>query len=247
MRRFIASLFLAGTALLAFTIPASATGGSPPADNTNEVTYWCGENGGVKFDPVSTPFVVPAPPDGYTWTLLVLKAGSTGHGDVINENETFPNPVVGQSYTHSSGKDLSHAILCKTASEGTTTVPQETTTTTATTLPTTTTVATTVPETTTTVAQTTTTGNVGICCLQAPPTTVAETTTTAAPATTAAPTTVAATVPPAALIPPAVVEAPAKPSLPVTGAMTGREVAMGAALILIGLAAVLFTKKVRSL
>jgi len=107
--------------LVVFAVPALAG----EEVNTNSVEYWCGENG-VKYEPVETPFVVPEPPEGTTWTLLVLKAGS---GD--GENETFPNPVVGQGYSHSSGKDNSHAILCwaENGTTTTTTVAETTTTT----------------------------------------------------------------------------------------------------------------------
>jgi len=233
-------LFIAGTALIGLAIPAAATGGSPPATNTNEVPYWCQQNPGIKFEPVATPFVVPAPPAGYTWTLLVLKAGSTGKGGVVNENETFANPVVGQSYVHSSGKDISHAILCKMLTP-TTTTPTTTPTTTVPEETTTTTTSTTVPEqtttTSTTVPQTTTTTQ-AVCtnCREVTtvPTTEAPTTTVAA--TTTVPSKVAT--PLAEVIPPAVVEAPpAPPELPVTGSMTGLQIAVGIALILAGFAA----------
>ncbi len=253
MKTKILAALAVAFALVGLASPAFATDGAPPADNTNEVTYWCAPNIGYKYDPVSTPFVVPAPPAGYEWYLLVLKAGSTGHGGVINENETFANPVVGQSYTHSSGKDLSHAILCKRAVEVTTTVattvpetttiattvPETTTTTTATTLPTTTTVATTVPQTTTTAATTT-----------VPVTTVPQTTTPQETTTTAAPTTtVALQELPVPMPPVEETVAPVPPTtmtkLPVTGAMTVREIAFGLALLFGGLALVLYSKAVR--
>jgi len=76
--------------------------------NTNSVEYWC-PNGGIKYEPVATPFVVPSPPSGKVWTLLVLKAGNE-ETSVEVENETFPNPVVGQSYARSDGKGISHAM-----------------------------------------------------------------------------------------------------------------------------------------
>jgi len=127
-------------------------------DQMNQVDDWCED--GMKFEPVSTPYVVPAPPAGATWTLLVLKAGT--------ENQQIPNPVVGQAYSHSNGKDISHVILCyerevppsttttTVIPPTTTTVPPTTSTTTTSTPPETTT-TTEPPVTTTTVLPTTST------------------------------------------------------------------------------------------
>ena len=138
-RKFGIVLILLGVIwLVALIMWTKDAGANPPEPTPNQVEYWC-PNGGIKFEPVSTPFVVPSAPEGRTWTLLVLKAGS-GEG----ENETFVNPVVGQPYFRSDGKDISHAILCQS------TLTTTTTTTVATTLPTTTTTATTLPTTTTT-------------------------------------------------------------------------------------------------
>jgi len=94
--------------------------------DTNKVEYWC-PNGGIKYEPVSTPFIVPAPPDGKVWTLLVLKAGSEQGGSVEEENQQFPNPVVGQAYSRTDGKGISHAILCYDNTPTTTTMKTTTT------------------------------------------------------------------------------------------------------------------------
>lgn len=173
-----AGLALIGAILLTLggVTAASATGSPPP--NTNEVAYWCEGGHGIKYDGLtSTSFVVPAPPNGFVWTLLVLKAGSDQSVET-GANETFPNPVVGQSYSHSSGKTLSHAILCKTYAP--TTTQGSTTTAASTTLATTTTLGTTTTQgSTTTIATTTTKPQ--------------ETTTTASTSTTIGTTTTAAT------------------------------------------------------
>jgi len=120
-------------------------------EHQNQVSDWC--EVGFKYEPVATPFVVPAPAAGTTWTLLVLKAGSGA-----DENTTFGYPTPGQSYYHGTGKDISHAILCYEQQTTTTTIVVTTTTvpdTTTTTVSDTTT--TTVPDTTTTTRVTTTT------------------------------------------------------------------------------------------
>ena len=152
--------------LLAVTVgllAAPALADEDDEHRKNQVSDWC--ETGVKFDDADTPFIVPPPPDGYVWTLLVLKSGSTA-----GQNETFPNPIVGDGYSHTLG-DNSHAILCKepapettTTTSTTTTQPEVTTTTepevTTTTEPEVTT--TTVAETTTTVPDTTTSIPTGV-------------------------------------------------------------------------------------
>lgn len=122
------------------------------ATDSNQVDFWC--ETGVKFEPVSTPYVVPTPPAGATWTLLVLKAGT--------ENDQIPNPVVGNAYSHSSGRDISHVILCyeevpPSTTTTTTTLPTTTSTTTSTTTPPDTTTTTEPPTTSTTTSTSTTT------------------------------------------------------------------------------------------
>lgn len=126
----VAALVLGLSVVVVFNGPARAT-------DSNQVDFWCEE--GVKIEPIGTPsYTVPQPPDGFTWTLLVIKSAT--------DNEVFPNPVPGQSYTPSKPHDVSHVILCME--------PVQVTTTTTTTAPTTTT---TDPTTTTTAPATTTT------------------------------------------------------------------------------------------
>jgi hypothetical protein len=111
--RAVSIMILTALALGLVPLAAGATGG-----RSNEVGYSCEE--GVKFDHVDAPtFTVPEPPEGYRWTLLVLKAGSSGCS-VDEENFQIPDPVVGRAYSWegtSNGvpvtKDISHAILCK--------------------------------------------------------------------------------------------------------------------------------------
>jgi hypothetical protein len=248
--RTVARLALAtGLALLLGALGTQVHAGANPPPNTNEVAYWCPDGHGAKYDTTGTSFTVPAPPDGQVWTLLVLKAGSDQSVET-GENETFPNPVVGQTYSHSSGKTLSHAILCygpavTTTPAPTTSAPPTTlaTTTTATTLATTTTAPTTTAPTTTaptTTLATTTTGNQGICCLQAatttaPTTTAAATTTVAPPVTTAPATTQPAPAPADTTaadqtVAPTPAVASGEP-LPVTGSTTVPLLALGLGLL----------------
>ena len=110
--RAVAIMILAALVVGLAPLATGATGDS------SQVGYWC--EAGVKFDHVDAPtFTVPEPPDGYRWTLLVLKAGSTG-SSVDEENFQILDPVVGQAYSWEGTwdgvpieKDISHAILCK--------------------------------------------------------------------------------------------------------------------------------------
>ena len=107
--------------------------GTAQATDSNQVDFWCDE--GIKIEPIGTPsYTVPPPPDGFTWTLLVVKSAT--------DNETFPNPIPGQSYTPTNGRDVSHVILCMEPIPTTTTTTTSITTTTTVTTPTTTTTTT---------------------------------------------------------------------------------------------------------
>ena len=119
----------------------------PQDPEYNNVDYW--QSNGyeycVKYEPVTTPYLVPPAPEGGEWDLLVIKAGA---GD--EANQLIEDPLAGNTYDHSSGKDISHVILCVVTYPP----PTTTSTTTTTTEPTTTT---TEPVTTTTEPVTTTT------------------------------------------------------------------------------------------
>lgn len=245
IRRMIVAGALALIAIGGTSLVASANDIDP---DTNQVAYWCEGGHGIKYEPVSTPFVVPAPPDGFTWTLLVLKAGSDESANPVNE--TFANPVVGQSYSRTDGKSISHAILCKTytptTTQGSTTTAASTTIATTTTGATTTAATTTAPSTTiattTTAQQTTTTGATTtqptttqqtFITTTLPQTTTTAATTTAPTVTTTTPSTTAAAPTTAAPTP-----QPAAPSttLPVTGSTTAPIAAFGFASLLSGVA-----------
>lgn len=130
--------------------PPPTTTTLPEPCNLNDVECWC-PDGGVKFEPVSTPFEVPPG----TWSLAVIKAGSDESNGDYPTHYVVENPQPGDLLTHPSGRDISHVILCGTIEEdppSTTTTISPTTTTTPSTVPTTTT-----PPPTTTTAPTTTT------------------------------------------------------------------------------------------
>lgn len=122
-------------------------------DERNQVEDWCDD--GIKHDNLSGPsYTVEDPPDGTTWTLLVLKSGTV--------HETFSNPLPDETYTPGNGHDVSYVILCYEDDEPpstTTTVPTTSTTTpeSTTSLPPEDTTTTTSEPTTTTIPTTSTT------------------------------------------------------------------------------------------
>ena len=194
-RRTLTAILVAiagAVTVVTFALVADSSAQYLPQDpEYNDVEYW--QSNGyeycVKYDPVDTPYLVPAAPEGGTWDLLIIKAGA---GD--QANQLIDDPAVGTTYEHSSDKDISHVILCvvtyppptttsttSTTTEPTTSTTEVTTTTeptTSTTEPTTSTTepttSTTEPTTSTTEATTTT----------EPTTSTTEATTTTEPATT---------------------------------------------------------------
>ncbi len=118
-------------------------------DQRNQVSDWCDD--GMKFDNLDgASFTVPDPPEGTTWTLLVIKAGQV--------NTEVLNPIPGQAYFPSNEQDVSHTILCyeeggtpsTTTSTSTSTSTSTTSTSTTTTAPTTSTSSSVPPSTTST-------------------------------------------------------------------------------------------------
>lgn len=96
-------------ALVVLASIASATEGTG-----NQVEDWCDD--GIKIEDPDTPFVVPAPPEGTTWALLIIKAGSSA-----TQNFVVTSPPSGTTYLHPSGKEISHVILCYQEATTTTT------------------------------------------------------------------------------------------------------------------------------
>lgn len=168
---------LAAVTMIVAVIAVSATAQTPT--NENHYTFWCGTDG-EKVDPAATPYIVPEPDAGRTWWKLVLKAAS---GD--NQNFEVLNPIPGVGYSHPSGHNNSHAILCwneGSTPSTTTTTPSITTTgptNTTTSEPSTpTSTVTTEPPTTTTAPVTTTSLNTTTSTVVATTTTISATTST---------------------------------------------------------------------
>ena len=118
LRRNGARAVVVMTALVMGLLLVMPFTGTARATDSNQVGFWCDE--GIKIEPIGTPsFTVPSPPDGFTWTLLVVKSAT--------DNELFPNPIPGQSYTPSNGHDVSYVILCMEPTSTTTTTTTTTT------------------------------------------------------------------------------------------------------------------------
>jgi hypothetical protein len=84
----------------------------------NQTSYWEAQGFGtcVKYDNVNAEtFTVPAAPEGKVYTLAVIKAGSDQSTEEPNETDT--SVAAGDVLRHSSGKDISHVILCYKSSQ----------------------------------------------------------------------------------------------------------------------------------
>ena len=101
---------------------AAVVAGSDPCNNPNnpECYETLGFGACDKFDGVNAQtFEVPVLPEGFHYTLAIVKAGSeqSGAGQEfhtctgLNCNAVQP----GQILTHSTGKDISYVILCSAA------------------------------------------------------------------------------------------------------------------------------------
>ncbi len=143
---------LATSAVAASMTAPTAVGAANGVDpELNKASYWVDyftQQGYedvkcTKYEPVSTPYILGDAPEGRTWLAIIIKAGA---GD--DANQVIMSPAPGP-YSHSSGKDNSHVIVCS--------VPKETHTTTTTTPPTTSTTPPTTSTTTTTTPPTTST------------------------------------------------------------------------------------------
>lgn len=89
----------------------SAVAGAAKPENAaaNQAAYWEAQGYGdcekvVDYDIES--YTVPAG----TWSALILKAGSSQSTET--PNQVILDPVAGETYTHVSGKGISHVILC---------------------------------------------------------------------------------------------------------------------------------------
>jgi hypothetical protein len=109
--RALVGAVAAGIAFSGMATAASA--GRPIIPVENHESHWEGLGYGEceKYEDPADPFVVPAPDEGNSFTLLVIKSGSARSADTVND--LIENPEEGDSYSHSSGKGISHVILCQ--------------------------------------------------------------------------------------------------------------------------------------
>ncbi|KRF33236.1 hypothetical protein, partial [Yonghaparkia sp. Soil809] len=120
-------LAAATAALLALGM---AAGGASPAlaggnpSNTNDPDNWETLTGEVcyKVEPVTPPYVLPANTPGYTYSKVIVKAGSSGNS-VTNENAVYTTDSMGgaltpgDSFVHPEKDSISHVIVCEIPAE----------------------------------------------------------------------------------------------------------------------------------
>lgn len=105
-RTLLAAAAVAGFAVVGIAAPAQAA--PPPNAAMNAETYWEMQGHGdctkVELADGVSGYTVPW---GSDLTLLVLKAGSGASAHYV-----ITDPVPGMTYSHPSGRDLSHIIYC---------------------------------------------------------------------------------------------------------------------------------------
>jgi hypothetical protein len=126
------ALGLATSAVAASMTAPSAVGAANGVDpELNKPSYWVDyftQQGYedvecTKYEPVSTPYILGDAPEGRTWLAIIIKAGA---GDDANQVIMSPKPG---EYSHASGKDNSHVIVCSIPQQTQTTTPPNDTTT----------------------------------------------------------------------------------------------------------------------
>lgn len=114
------SLAVALVATAVLTASATASAAAPPQHAAlNHTGYW--ESFTYEDDTCTktelgdgvSQYQLAPPAAGTHYTLLVLKAGSGA-----SASEVFDNPTWRVPYWHSTGKDLSHVIVCVGAGGG---------------------------------------------------------------------------------------------------------------------------------
>jgi hypothetical protein len=131
LRRLIAATATVAGAValaLAAVVPAHAT------TNSNDPAYWqtpgTNEVCSKIEDPGGTTWTLPAAPAGSVWTKVIIKAGSTGtsvdaENNAYYSDSTYKYPaddagttwnqvadLQSTTFSHPSGKDISHVIFC---------------------------------------------------------------------------------------------------------------------------------------
>lgn len=99
---------------------ASATTPDGSTEGTNQEDYWeqvagevCVDVGYSTENSVTNPYSLPGQSSGYAYSKVIVKAGSTGQGGVVNENEVFTSGLVqGATFVHPDKVSISHVIVC---------------------------------------------------------------------------------------------------------------------------------------
>ena len=98
--------------------------GTAHATDTNHPEYWqdtpgevCTNVGYETEDSAGHPYVLPNPEDGFVYSKVIVKAGSTGHS-VTDENAVYTTGLIaGSTYVHPEKGSISHVIVCTVPAE----------------------------------------------------------------------------------------------------------------------------------
>ena len=132
LKKFLATaatvLLALGLSVVAVAAPSSATTPYPPTDSAaNNPDNWevlpgevCSKIDGTDANPLAVPYTLGAPPAGYEWSKIVVKAGSgdaantiytTGTGSAAN-TIYVQELVQGTPVQHATKNSISHIIFC---------------------------------------------------------------------------------------------------------------------------------------
>jgi hypothetical protein len=102
-----AGVILGGSSVAGAAKPESAA--------ANQAAYWEAQGYGDCEKVVDSNIGSYTVPEG-TWSALILKAGSSQSTET--PNQVILDPVAGETFTHVSGKGISHVILCSDGGYG---------------------------------------------------------------------------------------------------------------------------------
>ena len=113
---FATSLALALGAGIVGVVAAPAT-----ATDSNQPAYWqtlegevCEEPGYSTENSAANPYTLPEADDGWQWSKVIIKAGSSNDGGQVNGSYLYDSGLeAGETFMHPVKDSISHVIVCQ--------------------------------------------------------------------------------------------------------------------------------------
>ena len=117
---FATSLALALGAGVVGVVAAPAT-----ATDSNHAAYWqtlegesCEKPSFSTENSAVNPYTLPEPDDGWEWSKVVIKAGSSSAGELVNGSYVYDSGLAaGATFVHPVKDSISHVIVCQVPSD----------------------------------------------------------------------------------------------------------------------------------